>query len=189
MSELNYYTGTMSSGKSTALLQHVYNLRLRGFDVIVLSSSLDDRYGVGKITSRIGIETNATVIPPDDESVLSMVENMVSSCKGCYQAIFVDECQFLSAKQVDKLSDIVDNHDVDVFCYGIKVDFSSKLFDGSKRLLEIADAIHALPNICKCGKPAILNARLIDSTDTVLIGGNDVYDSMCRKCYKEHQQR
>lgn len=189
MSVLNYYTGTMASGKSTALLQHAYNLRNRGFSIMVFSSSLDDRYGSGIITSRIGINTESVVIPPDDLSVLYDAIEQIKSCVGCFQAIFVDECQFLSKEQVDLLSDIVDNYDVDVYCYGIKTDFSSSLFSGSKRLLEIADQHHELHHVCKCGKPAILNARLVDSTDTVLIGGEDMYDSMCRKCYKNHKRK
>lgn len=187
--KLAYYTGTMNSGKSTALLQHAYNLRQRGFNIMVFSSSLDDRFGVGKITSRIGINTDADVIPPNDLSVLYDAIDKIKSCSGCIQAIFVDECQFLSKEQVDLLSDIVDNYDVDVYCYGIKTDFSSALFTGSQRLLEFSDEQYELPNVCSCGKPAILNARLIESTDTVLIGGDDMYDSMCRKCYKKHTEK
>lgn len=187
MSSLSYIMGSMSVGKSTHLLQNAYNHSKNGLKVLYYTSSLDNRYGVGKITSRIGINANAEVIPKDDISVL---ENIVELLKNDdYMAIYIDECQFLNSKQVDFLSDIVDNYDIDIYCYGIKTDFEGKLFEGSKRLLEIADSVEELKNLCenhKCKNLAIMNARIVDSNEQVLIGGSEAYKSLCRKCYKQH---
>lgn len=185
MAKLRYIIAPMSAGKSTALLQTSYNYIQRGYKTLVLTSALDDRYGTGKVTSRIGIDCDAIIIPKDDLSVIQYcIEQIKTDVK--IQAVFVDECQFLSTEQIDLLSDIVDNLDIPVFCYGIRTDFMSNLFTGSLRLFEIADTIEELKNICKCGGKAVMNARLVDSTEKVFIGGNESYDSMCRKCWKKH---
>ncbi|SOK58443.1 Thymidine kinase [Yersinia phage fHe-Yen9-04] len=181
---LYYYYGSMSSGKSTSLLQTAFNYKEKGYEVLIYTSALDDRYGVGKVTSRIGIDADAIIIPKDNITVLN--DAKISMISNQIKAIFVDECQFLSAEQVDILGSIVDEYDISVFCYGIRTDFESNLFSGSKRLFEISDKIEELRNICQCGKKAIMNARLVDSTEQVLIGGNDVYQSMCRKCYRNY---
>ncbi|ECC6867688.1 thymidine kinase, partial [Salmonella enterica] len=104
------------------------------------------------------------------------------------KAVFVDECQFLTKEQVDKLAEIVDNLNVDVFCYGLRTDFTGNLFEGSKHLIEVADELEDLSSICDCGNKAIMTARLVSSTEQVLIGGNEAYKSMCRKCHKQHMR-
>ena len=187
MAKLYYKFSSMNAGKSTNLLQVAFNYKERGYNTLIFTSALDDRYGTGKVTSRIGIDADAIIIPKDDLAVLekeksSLISNQIA-------AIFVDECQFLSKEQVDVLGEIVDEFEIPVFCYGIRTDFESKLFSGSQRLFEIADSIEELRNICQCGKKAIFNARLIDSTEQVLIGGNDVYKSMCRRCYRNFIQQ
>ncbi|WNA15877.1 thymidine kinase [Xanthomonas phage XaC1] len=161
-----------------------------GHEVRIYTSGLDDRYGIGKVTSRIGLEKPAAIISPGDNEVLHELFKELLYANGPHKikAVFVDECQFLDKEQIDLLSDLVDNHDVSVFCYGIRTDFESKLFSGSSRLFEIADKIEELPNICECGRKSIMNARLVNSTAKVLIGGNDTYKSMCRKCFKLHQK-
>jgi thymidine kinase len=179
---LFYYYGAMSCGKSTSLLQTAFNYRERGYNVIVLTSALDDRYGTGRVTSRIGINSDAIIIPKDDLTVLSNIA--IEILQQDIKAVFVDECQFMSKEQIDILGDIVDVFNIPVFCYGIKTDFESNLFTGSKRLFEIADSTEELKNICSCGKKAIFNARLTSSTEQVVIGGNDMYQSMCRHCYR-----
>ena len=184
---LIYTFAVMAAGKSTQLLQNAYNHSKNGLKVLYYTSSLDNRYGVGKITSRIAINANAEVSPKDDLSVLQNIIELLK--KDDYVAIFVDECQFLNSKQVDFLSDIVDNYEIDIYCYGIKTDFEGKLFEGSKRLIEIADSVKELENLCenhKCKNLAIMNARIVDSTEQVLIGGSEAYKSLCRKCYKNH---
>ncbi len=186
MAKLYYRFSSMNAGKSTNLLQAAYNYRERGYEVLIFTSALDDRYGYGKVTSRIGIEADAIIIPKDDTTVLEDAKINIRALD--IKAVFVDECQFLSEEQVDILGEIVDTLNVPVLCYGIRTDFESKLFSGSKRLFEIADSIEELKNICACGKKAIFNARLVESTEQVLIGGNDVYQSMCRHCYRIFQQ-
>lgn len=180
---LYYYYGSMSSGKSTALLQRSFNYKQRGYDVLIFTSALDGRDGYGKVTSRIGINADAIMIPTDDVSTLQ--DFKIHLKNNDYKAVFVDECQFLTKEQIDILGEYVDEFDIPVFCYGIRTDFESNLFSGSARLFEIADTIEELKNICKCGRNAIFNARLIDSTEKVLIGGNDIYETMCRSCYRE----
>lgn len=181
---LFYFYGAMSCGKSTSLLQTAFNYKERGYHVLVFTSSLDDRYGKGKVTSRIGIDSDAMIIPKDDTSFLEYIK--LTIIPNNIKAVFVDECQFLSSEQVDMLSSIVDEYNIPVFCYGIRTDFESNLFSGSKRLFEIADSFEELRIICKCGKKAIMNARLVESSEQVLIGGNDMYQSMCRTCFVLH---
>lgn len=186
--KLYFYHAAMNSGKSTALLQSAYNLTSIGKNVQYYTSALDNRYGYGKITSRIGIDSQAIVIPKDDTSVLNDIITDVNEGVDI-AAIFIDECQFLSIKQIDMLSDIVDNYGIDVHCYGLRTDFSGHLFDGSRRLFEIADDLTELHNYCKCGAKSTMNSRLVDSTEQVLIGGNDCYESVCRSCHKKHMRK
>jgi thymidine kinase len=105
--------------------------------------------------------------------------------------VLVDECQFLTEEQVDQLSDVVDLMGVNVLCYGLRTDFRSKLFPASKRLFEIADEFQELKSSCKCNKKASINARfdkdenIITEGEQVLVGGDDIYQPMCRKCWKQ----
>lgn len=187
MSKFYYRYSAMNSGKSLDLLKTANNYTELGFEVLLFTSGLDDRNGLGKITSRIGLEKEATIINPGSYQELNDAVQMIDQ-NPKIKAVFVDECQFLDAKQIDILSDMVDNHDVTVFCYGIRTDFQGKLFSGSERLFEIADCIEELRNVCSCGRKAIMNARIVQSTEKVLIGGNDMYKSMCRKCFKKHNE-
>ena len=182
-----YYYATMNAGKSTNLLQTAYNHKESGHKVLYFTSAMDDRYGTGKITSRIGINADAEVIPKNDLTVLQKLRKMIEEDQSI-NSIYVDECQFLSKEQVDMLSDIVDDYGVKVSCYGIRSDFESNLFEGSARLFEIADNIFELKNVCACGEDAKMNARIASSTDKVFIGGNESYKSMCRKCYKSYMR-
>lgn len=183
--KLYFYHAAMNSGKSTSLLQSAYNLSNIGQNVLYYTSALDNRYGTGKITSRIGLSADAMVIPKDDHSVLNDIITDIQEGTEI-GAIFIDECQFLNVSQIDKLSEIVDNYDIDVHCYGLRTDFSGHLFEGSTRLFEIADKLTELHQYCQCGEKAIMNARLSSNTDQVYIGGNDEYKSVCRKCHKQH---
>ena len=155
MAKLYYKFSSMNAGKSTNLLQIAFNYKERGYNTLIFTSALDDRYGTGKVTSRIGIDADAIIIPKDDVTVLSSARNSLISEQ--IAAIFVDECQFLSKEQVDILGEIVDEYDIPVFCYGIRTDFESKLFSGSQRLFEIADSIEELRNICQCGKLSLIH--------------------------------
>lgn len=179
-----YYYGAMNSGKSTHLLQKEFNYKIHGFDTITLVSSLDNRFGTGKITSRIGISTDAVVIDQNDKEFFIKIREKISKSLK-FGAIFVDECQFLDAISIDELTKLADDLRVDIHCYGIKTDFSTNVFSGSLRLFEIADECIELHSLCSCGEKAIMNARLVDSTEKVLIGAEDAYKSMCRVCYKK----
>jgi|AGFS01.1.fsa_nt_gi Thymidine kinase len=186
MASLYYKFAAMNSGKSTDLLRKAFSYKERGFEVMYLTSSLDTRYSEGKITSRIGIDSDAFVIKPNSLQELEVFYMEIEDHDE-YKAVFVDECQFLNKEQVDKLAEIVDNLGVDVYCYGLRTDFSGKLFEGSAHLLEIADDLEDLNSICDCGNKAIMTARLVDNTDLVFMGGNESYKSMCRKCHKQHR--
>lgn len=181
MSKLRYIYSSMNAGKTSNLIQTAFNYKEMGHKVAVLTSALDDRYGTSKVASRIGLEMDAIPVSYSDsiKSVLSTALSEVS-------AIFVDEAQFFTQEQIDELGEIVDEYDINVFCYGIRSDFRGELFSGSKRLLTIADEITELKNICFCGKKAIMNARIGEcSGEQVEIGGNDKYVSLCRKHFKE----
>jgi thymidine kinase len=171
-------------GKSIDLLKVAYNYEERGYKVMLLTAEIDDRYEKGKITTRIGISKDAHTFN-NDVNLYNTCEslNYVPAC------ILVDEAQFLSKQHVDQLSDIVDNLDIPVICYGLRSDFRNHLFEGSKELLSIADKIEELKTICECGKKATVNMRILNgkvatSGDQVLIGDLE-YKSVCRKCYKE----
>ncbi|QOI71653.1 putative thymidine kinase [Erwinia phage pEa_SNUABM_47] len=183
MAKLYFRYSTMNAGKSASLLQTAFNYKELGYKVLIFTSALDDRYGYGKVTSRIGIDADAIIIPKDNNDVLNDAKITIRALG--IKAVFVDECQFLSTEQVDILGQMVDELNVTVFCYGIRTNFESNLFSGSKRLFEVADCIEELRNLCQCGKKSTMNARLVNSTEQVLIGGNDMYKSMCRKCYLE----
>lgn len=186
MAKLYFKYGPMAAGKSTMLLQAANNYITRGMNVKLFTSALDTRSGKGKITSRIGLEAEAEIIANSTEGLQTLKDLKVQVQNG-YKlgAIFVDECQFLSEEAIDILSDIVDDCDVPVLCYGIRTDFMGKLFSGSQRLFELADKIEELKHICSCGTKAVMNARIVESTEKVLIGAEDAYETMCRKCYKE----
>ena len=178
MAKLYFRYSPMNSGKSTHLLQTPWNYKERNMKVLLLTSALDTRSG-GAIASRIGIKEEAKPVKTKED----MLEIYTQIKENPVDAVFVDESQFLTKDMVDILGDVVDNYDIPVFCYGLKTDFATELFEGSERLLAIADSITELKSICKCGRKAIFNARLIDSKEQIVIGGEDIYETMCRKCY------
>jgi thymidine kinase len=178
----------MNAGKSTSLLQSSYNYRERGMNPLVMTANLDDRYGVGKVTSRLGIEEDAYLFN-NDTNVADIITKIHSSAK--IDCILVDEAQFLSKDQVKQLTYLVDTLDIPVLCYGIKTDFQGELFTGSKYLLAWADKLVELKTICRCGRKANMVLRL-DAEGNVMkegtqisIGGNESYESVCRKHFRE----
>lgn len=185
MAKLYFRYGSMGSGKTIDLLKVAYNYKERGQNVLLLTSALDDRYGKCKITTRIGIEEAAIAVSKEDN-----VFDLVSNTGSKVDAVLVDEVQFFSKSQIDQLSDVVDFLGIPVICYGLRCDFRNNFFEGSARLMEIADKIEEIKTICKCGKKATCNLRTIDgkpsiSGDQIFIGGNESYVALCRKCYKE----
>lgn len=186
MAQLYYRYSTMNAGKSIELIKVAYNYEERGKHVITLSPSVDDRYGVGKITSRIGISREAIVINSDTDLVALYLEEEAREHIDC---ILMDECQFLKKHQVIQLARIVDEYGCPVMCYGLKNDFRNELFEGSHYLLVYADKIEEIKTICHCGRKATMVARvdgegkMIREGAQLVIGGNDMYVSLCRKHY------
>lgn len=178
----------MNAGKSTSLLQSSYNYRERGMNTFVLTASIDDRAGVGKISSRIGIETDAHVFSSDDNLAI-MIENVHKEQQ--LHCVLIDESQFLSKEQVKQLTHVVDNLNIPVLCYGIKTDFQGELFSGSQYLLAWADKLVELKTICHCGRKANMILRFdaqgnpMREGQQVEIGGNETYESVCRKHFRE----
>jgi thymidine kinase len=188
VAKLYFYYSSMNAGKSTALLQSSYNYRERGMNTLVMAPQLDDRYGTGKVTSRIGIETNATVFGRDDDVFELIAARHRAQTLHC---ILVDEAQFLTRDQVFQLSNVTDRLGIPVLAYGLRTDFQGEPFEGSKYLLAWSDTLSELKAICHCGSKATMVLRL-DSDGNVVtegsqveIGGNDRYISMCRKHFKE----
>ena len=188
MAKLYFYYSSMNAGKSTALLQASYNYRERGMNTIVLAPSLDDRYGQGMVTSRIGLQSEAVSIRPD-EDLFARVSSLMSEKP--LHCVLIDEAQFLSKQQVLQIGRISDHLDIPVLAYGLRTDFRGEPFEGSKYLLAIADNLKEIKAICHCGSKATMVIRqdpdgnIITSGESVEIGGNDRYVSMCRKHFYE----
>lgn len=187
MAQLYYRYSTMNAGKSIELIKVAYNYEERGKRVLVLVPSVDDRFGKGVVASRIGISREAETINQDTNLLkLFMDENE----KGKIDCVLVDECQFLSKHHVQELVEIVDSYDTPVLTYGLKNDFQNELFEGSYYMLIYADKIEEIKTICWCGRKATMVARVIDGKivktgDQIVIGGNDMYVSLCRKHYND----
>ncbi len=188
MAKLYFYYSSMNAGKSTALLQSSYNYRERGMHTLVMAPELDDRFGVGKVKSRIGIETEATAFRTDDD-LLELVTNLHQSEK--LHCVLIDEAQFLTKDQVFQLGEITDKLDIPVLAYGLRTDFRGEPFEGSKYLLAWSDNLKELKAICHCGTKATMvlrvdeNGKAITGGSQIEIGGNDRYVSMCRKHFRE----
>jgi len=188
MAKLYFYYSSMNAGKSTALLQSSYNYRERGMNTLVLAPEFDKRYGGGKVTSRIGIETEATTFRPED-NLLTVVEELIKD--GPLHCVLIDEAQFLTKEQVFQLGEVTDNMKIPVLAYGLRTDFQGEPFEGSKYLLAWSDNLKELKAICDCGSKATMVVRFdeagtaITEGSQIEIGGNDRYVSMCRKHFKE----
>ena len=187
MAQLYYRYSTMNAGKSIELIKVAYNYEERGKQVLTLIPSVDDRYGVGVITSRIGIQREALVVN-EDTNILELY--IRENEKRKIDCVLIDECQFLKKHHVQELVEIVDSCDVPVLAYGLKNDFRNELFEGSYYMLIYADKIEEIKTICWCGRKATMVARVIDGRvvkqgEQVVIGGNDMYVSLCRKHYKD----
>ena len=188
MAKLYFYYSSMNAGKTTALLQSSYNYKERGMNTMVMAPLLDDRFGVGRLTSRIGIDAEATSFKKDDDLfkvVQSEINNRPLHC------VLIDEAQFLTRDQVYQLSDVTDKLNIPVLAYGLRTDFQGEPFEGSKYLLAWSDNLKELKAICHCGTKATMVIRLDEDGNAVTegsqveIGGNDRYVSMCRKHFKE----
>ena len=188
MAKLYFYYSSMNAGKSTALLQSSYNYKERGMKTMVFTPSIDNRYGTGKVTSRIGINASAISFKEED-NVFAVIER--KHHKESLSCILVDEAQFLTRDQVFQLGDVADKLDIPVLAFGLRTNFQGELFEGSKYLLAWSDNIEEIKAICYCGKKATMVLRVDKNGNTVTkgsevkIGGNNRYVSVCRKHFKE----
>ena len=198
MSKLYFRYGTMGSTKTLNLLTTAYNFEERNINFICLRPSVDNRDGADIIKSRVGIERKCEVVKPDT-NVFELIRNknytLLEDKFVEIEWVLVDEAQFFTEKQIDQLAKAVDILDINIMCYGLRTDFQSHLFPGSRRLFELADNIEEVKASCSCGRKTSINARIdadgnvITTGEQVLIGGNDKYIAMCRKCwYKRIQE-
>lgn len=184
MASLYFKYASMNSGKSTQLLQAHYNYTERGMHPMAMTSQIDDRYGVGKITARIGLDLTVDTFDKDTD-IFSYIEKAAQQKR--VDVLFIDEAHFLSEAQVLQCAKIVDDLNIPVMCYGLKTDFLGKLFTGSEALLRFADNIEEIKTICWCGKKATHTARItpegavLRAGTQIICGGNDMYMSLCRR--------
>ena len=183
MAKLYFRYGVMGSSKSAQALITKFNYEERGMKVWLIKPSVDTRDGKHTIKSRIGLSADADIIGEND-NILELLE-----AKADIDVIISDECQFFRAKQIDELREIVDFKGIPVMCFGLRTDFKTQLFEGSKRLFEVADSITEIKTICSCGRKATVNARVDENGFVqtrgrqVLLGDNDRYIAMCHRCF------
>lgn len=186
MAKLYFKYGAMGSSKTAQALITKFNYEERGMKVWIIKPAIDDRDGKSTIRSRVGLSEECTVIDKADNIFDMFTEEQVEA-----NVIIADECQFFTAEQIDALRRIVDEYDVPVLCFGLRTDFLSHLFEGSRRLFEVADSIAEIKTICECGSKATINARLdgegrvVTEGSQVMIGGNESYVAMCHRCWKK----
>lgn len=190
--KLYFNYATMNSGKSLQLMSIAHNMDERHIPTLTIKPSIDTRDGENKIYSRIGISRDCRMFSQEDD-LFDLINDENCGrilCNSYLKWIFVDEAQFLTEEQVDQLSDVVDYLGINVMCYGLRTDFKSRLFPGSKRLFELADTIEEIKSTCECGNKTIINARVdkdgnvLKNGPQTLVGGDDRYISICRKCWK-----
>ena len=188
MSKLYFRYGAMNCGKTTLLLQVANNYEERGMKVVIIKPLIDSK-GNDTIVSRIGLSRKVDYLIKNDDNIKSFLKNCFRSKVSC---VLVDEAQFLNKEHVDELFLFTKKYNIPVICYGLRSDFKTEVFPGSLRLFEIADVIEELYTICRCGKRAKFNGRIVNgefvSTGSqVAIDGVDEvqYESLCGKCYLE----
>ena len=184
MAKLYFKYGAMGSSKTAQALITKYNYEEKDMRVWLIKPSADTRDGVETIRSRIGLEMRCQVITPQMDVYRLFREQRAGNC----DVTIVDECQFLTEAQIDQLRGIVDDFNIPVLCFGLRTDFRTRLFPGSRRLMELADAIEEIKTMCNCGAKATVNARIVDGYIVtegaqVVLGGNDSYVAMCHRCY------
>jgi thymidine kinase len=185
MAKLYFKYGAMGSSKTAQALITKYNYEENGLKVWLIKPSADTRDGVDVLRSRIGLEAKVQVIAPDTDIYRLFLDTRQKNC----DVIIADECQFFTPEQIDQLRSIVNEEEIPVMCFGLRTDFLTKLFPGSRRLMEVADTFQEIKTICDCGAKATVNARIdadghiVTQGAQVLLGGNDSYIAMCHKCW------
>lgn len=194
MAKLHFIFGAMSSSKSLRLLATAHDFDEKNIPILVIKPSADTRDGTDIIKSRAGLERKCLSVDSNVnlyEFISKFNQLKMATFEEGIKWVLVDECQFLTEEQVDQLSDIVDFLNINVICYGLRTDFKSKLFPASKRLFELADGIEEIKSSCQCGNKTSINARfnsegkIITEGSQILVGGDDLYHAMCRKCWKK----
>ena len=186
MAKLYFKYGAMGSSKTAQALITKFNYEERGMKVWLIKPSIDNRDGVATIKSRVGLFEECTAVDKSDNLFEIFTDERIEA-----DVVIADECQFFTAEQIDSLRRIVDEYDVPVLCFGLRTDFLSHLFEGSRRLFEVADSIAEIKTICECGSKATINARLdgdgrvVTEGSQVMIGGNESYVAMCHRCWKK----
>ena len=187
--KLYFRYGTMGSAKTALLLTTAYNFEERGMQYMCFKPVIDTRDKKNVIRSRIGIERECQWIY-NDTDLYNMIRDKFNSSESIPEWLLIDEAQFLTERQVDQLSQVVDDFGCNVICYGLRTDFQTHMFEGSRRLFEIADTIDEIKSTCSCGRKTIVNARIDSKGDIITvgeqveIGGNDKYMAVCRKCWR-----
>jgi len=188
MAKLYFNYSTMNAGKSTVLLQAAHNYAERGMQTYLLTAQFDNRAGEGRIESRIGIGMEADTYAPGEDVLAKIAARLATGPCAC---VFLDEAQFLDPAQVWQLARAVDDLNVPVMCFGLRVDFMGNLFPGSAALLALADEMREVRTLCHCGKKATMvvrkdaAGRVLTDGAQVVIGGNDRYESLCRRHWRE----
>ena len=189
MAKLYFKYGAMGSSKTAQALITKFNYEERGMDVWLLKPSVDSRDGETLLRSRIGLEATADVVRPEDDI------RALYAARGRHDVVIVDECQFLTPEQIEQLRQLVDEENLPVLCFGLRTDFLTHLFPGSRRLFELADSITEIKTICECGSKATVNARIdgeghvVTEGAQVFLGGNDSYVAMCHACWRKRIAR
>ncbi len=189
MAKLYYKFGVMGSSKTASALMCRFNYLQKGISVLLLKPKIDNRDSSDEVVARIGISAPCTTFS-ESENLQVLFDEQNAQNK--FKVVIVDECQFCTKKQIDQLREIAEN--VPVLCYGLKTNFKGELFEGSKRLLEIADSIQEIKSVCQCGKKAIMNGRFVKGlmvTDgqEIEIGGDEKYRGLCWSCFKKEQEK
>lgn len=185
MAKLYFRFGAMNCGKTTALLQVAHNYEEKGMNILLIKPKIDKK-GENKVVSRLGIGRKVDVLVDTDEKLKDLLKLDNISC------ILVDEVQFMTKEQIKELWIIAKTKDIPVICYGLKTNFKGELFEGSKPIIELADELEELITICKCGKRAKFNARIIngeyvkDGEEVAIDGIDATYEPLCGKCYIEN---
>lgn len=196
--KLIFRYGCMNSGKSLQLLATAHNFQEHGIQFIIFKSAIDTRDGNNVIHSRAMEDRECVSIEPGDDIykiISDYIDRELILGRKSLDWILVDECQFLTSEQVDQLAAIADNFGINVICYGLRTDFQTKMFPGSKRLFEICDKIEEIKSSCDCGSKTIFNARInehgeiVTDGEQVEVGGDDRYVAMCRRCYSQKTEK
>ena len=185
MAKLYFKYGAMGSSKSAQALITRFNYLEQGMTVWLIKPSTDTRDGADVIRSRIGLSCKAQIITPEQD-----IEQAYRAA-GAHDVIIADEAQFFTPEQIDQLRALVDLDNLPVLCFGLRTDFQTHFFPGSRRLMELADSITEIKTVCACGSKATVNARIdaqgnvVTEGSQILLGGNDSYIAMCHRCWKK----